>query len=122
MKRGLKVIEILVDYHNRASYNLFPDEKGTESFIQTTIRTGRINVTTVSPMKRGLKEWYKETGEIIDGSYNRFPDEKGTESHQVTWRTIPLLRYNRFPDEKGTESQSGTDEPVEAEALQPFPR
>ena len=109
MKRGLKALA-----------NRFPDEKGTES-TQT--------VTTVSPMKRGLKASVR----LRLPSYNRFPDEKGTESgydnqcqlqspvQGVPVTTVsPMKRglkatpplaagnstssYNRFPDEKGTES------------------
>ena len=44
-------------------------------------------VTTVSPMKRGLKG-------IVESSQC---DEKGTDLS---------VRYNRFPDEKGTESRA----------------
>ena len=37
-------------------YNLFPDEKGTESYAPTSEFPVRPQVTTYSPMKRGLKE------------------------------------------------------------------
>ena len=58
-------------------------------------------VTTVTPMKRGLKAELNlcidEKGTNIRWSYNRYPDEKGTESY-ANWS------YNRYPDEKGTET------------------
>ena len=40
----------------------------------------RNKVTTVSPMKRGLKELVHLRHPIGLPSYNRYPDEKGTES------------------------------------------
>ena len=36
-------------------YNRFPDEKGTESTSSTPALTAPLEVTTVTPMKRGLK-------------------------------------------------------------------
>ena len=37
-------------------------------------------VTTVTPMKRGLKDQIPELPCMAAQSYNRYPDEKGTES------------------------------------------
>ena len=68
-----------------------------------------ISVTTVTPMKRGLKARLRslETGCDSLVSYNRYPDEKGTES-LVQKLDLAVeregTRYNRYPDEKGTES------------------
>ena len=39
-----------------------------------------IIVTTVTPMKRGLKADLANADHGFVASYNRFPDEKGTES------------------------------------------
>ena len=110
MKRGLKAIALI--YRNRSSkqgrYNRFPDEKGTERPVKTSMnRHAHRDVTTVSPMKRGLKA--PSQREVMDRErrcYNRFPDEKGTESKSPVKCTIDTRsrRYNRFPDEKGTES------------------
>ena len=36
-------------------YNRFPDEKGTESSFSLSLEACSCEVTTVSPMKRGLK-------------------------------------------------------------------
>ncbi len=61
-------------------------------------------VTTVSPMKRGLKGKKGNRNPSKATCYNRFPDEKGTES--VIKRILIdclVVCYNRFPDEKGTE-------------------
>ena len=71
MKRGLK--EAKADALRRAIDNLFPDEKGTESLYQLRLhRDFGIQVTTYSPMKRGLKD---------ATAYSTLqPDEKGTES------------------------------------------
>ena len=87
------------------------------------------SVTTVSPMKRGLKDNFCICLGITLLCYNRFPDEKGTERRETDkftgffvcvttvspmkrglkeqhWADITRTgrRYNRFPDEKGTES------------------
>ena len=62
------------------------------------------SVTTVSPMKRGLKAINSKTSPAVSVGYNRFPDEKGTESCDLLLKSIRLFGYNRFPDEKGTES------------------
>ena len=61
MKRGLKVkVESSGVKPNRQvrCYNRYPDEKGTESLtITETVATDtQAEVTTVTPMKRGLKE------------------------------------------------------------------
>ena len=74
------------------SYNLFPDEKGTES-----------------------KPWRTVIFHIDrDHCYNLFPDEKGTESTTVLAIAfiLPVMckRYNLFPDEKGTERSTIKDE------------
>ena len=55
-------------------------------------------VTTVSPMKRGLK------------------------ARQVTSLIPKTKRYNRFPDEKGTESSRLVSSGEAGLMLQPFPR
>ena len=62
------------------SYNRYPDEKGTESRRTDKARWQPVGVTTVTPMKRGLKVllgwgWLA----LLSGCYNRYPDEKGTE-------------------------------------------
>ena len=80
-------------------------------------------------MKRGLKEYRRESLNAGSARYNRFPDEKGTESDRgrdgarerwlelqsfpdekgtERWSNAQIARwaqvgYNRFPDEKGTE-------------------
>ena len=78
MKRGLKEgvhvsVDVVIERYNRfpdekgtergerqtcesrfICYNRFPDEKGTERFHLNLV-LGHCKVTTVSPMKRGLK-------------------------------------------------------------------
>ena len=56
MKRGLKVGEgvTIIPHHRR--YNPCPDEKGTESRGNAIKWEGPLDVTTLAPMKRGLKE------------------------------------------------------------------
>ena len=63
-----------------------------------------VQVTTYSPMKRGLKASRNTYHERIDRRYNLFPDEKGTESIRIA-NNLPTVStgYNLFPDEKGTE-------------------
>ena len=129
MKRGLKDIVAMDVAESRKRYNRFPDEKGTERGIQvaetrhlqfvTTVSPMKrglkadtkpvseavADVTTVSPMKRGLKEYGAILGGRVWDRYNRFPDEKGTESrHSMPLQSGAHRGYNRFPDEKGTES------------------
>ena len=38
-----------------SSYNRYPDEKGTERATNSRVMVPRVPVTTVTPMKRGLK-------------------------------------------------------------------
>ena len=84
-------------------YNRYPDEKGTESRRSDRARLWACQVTTVTPMKRGLKA-SSIIASISKRCYNRYPDEKGTESFGSANIVIALLwSYNRYPDEKGTE-------------------
>ena len=64
----------------RRSYNRYPDEKGTESPDPLSYPPPLHAVTTVTPMKRGLKEPPTTPTPRPTTCYNRFPDEKGTES------------------------------------------
>ena len=43
----------------------------------------QFKVTTVTPMKRGLKDKNPPTLLTRSPSYNRYPDEKGTESSSI---------------------------------------
>ena len=61
------------------SYNRYPDEKGTESYRLFDKGCYLFYVTTVTPMKRGLKVESADNLLDFDGGYNRYPDEKGTE-------------------------------------------
>ena len=62
-------------------------------------------VTTVTPMKRGLKDRNNHHANHVRIRYNRYPDEKGTESSLFQSITsVEVGSYNRYPDEKGTES------------------
>ena len=87
-------------------YNRFPDEKGTESNLKFVDTDRCSSVTTVSPMKRGLKDDSRK-------SEPGFPDLVTTVSPMKRglkdrWRRVSrnfLMGYNRFPDEKGTERQ-----------------
>ena len=81
-------------------YNRFPDEKGTESFrVDAALWRCYQPVTTVTPMKRGLKASLGYNASL-DASYNRFPDEKGTErslirqyqSHRLFSKLQPFPR------------------------------
>ena len=77
-----KGTESILDSGNTAHeccYNRYPDEKGTERASKHRPKA-LLMVTTVTPMKRGLK---------VSG-------------HQLIYRG--RRRYNRYPDEKGTES------------------
>ena len=63
----------------RGCYNLFPDEKGTESAQCPVLDRCLRCVTTYSPMKRGLKGVQPNPYRAVILCYNLFPDEKGTE-------------------------------------------
>ena len=70
-------------------------------------------VTTVSPMKRGLKEnavHPHRTGRAILFKLQPFPPMKrglkDISEGDLALATAGLMGYNRFPDEKGTESFS----------------
>ena len=71
--------------------------------LKDTDGTSAPLVTTVTPMKRGLKANAAKRITRFTLCYNRFPDEKGTESHEPIAFEPSFLCYNRFPDEKGTE-------------------
>ena len=60
-------------------YNLYPDEKGTESVKSRQSFIAPRQVTTYTPMKRGLKVG-KLPGRLRFPflGYNLYPDEKGT--------------------------------------------
>ena len=67
------------------------------------------SVTTVTPMKRGLKDLCECIfgGFRFECGYNRYPDEKGTESRGTSDGTGESRGcYNRYPDEKGTERRN----------------
>ena len=125
MKRGLKVLYSDTVLHSSNFYNRYPDEKGTEStshfhlaVVTTVLKRGLKDpdsdeVTTVTPMKRGLKGVINVR--MRSTPHNR--DEKGTESIrrlQPFTTVTPMKRglkasertglCNRYPDEKGTES------------------
>ena len=71
----------------QASYNRYPDEKGTERHLPRILG--------------------------CDPCYNRYPDEKGTESRrQFRLLNTTILSYNRYPDEKGTESKGNDSAPM----------
>ena len=61
-------------------------------------------VTTIAPMKRGLKATCRAPVAWIRTSYNHCPDEKGTESGSLRPFFTAPHGYNHCPDEKGTES------------------
>ena len=89
MKRGLKEDRRVCSLSTSESYNRYPDEKGTESHGRWSITdTNRPaitrTVTTVTPMKRGLKDLKEYVTAWRLCRYNRYPDEKGTEREPVT--------------------------------------
>ena len=91
-------------------YNHCPDEKGTESLNISTAKLSRYCVTTIAPMKRGLKVPINIIIIAYIRRYNHCPDEKGTESCLKNGRPILYRnRYNHCPDEKGTESLAMAD-------------
>ena len=54
-------------------------------------------VTTVTPMKRGLKDVMSLEARKKMQGYNRYPDEKGTESEKDTSRRVSALRLQPLP-------------------------
>ena len=102
-------------------YNRYPDEKGTERNVSisggTNTTTGCV-VTTVTPMKRGLKDnppeiycCYIPLPETypIDATprgYNRYPDEKGTESLHPWINPSSLFVTTVTPMKRGLKAAS----------------
>ena len=83
------------------SYNLFPDEKGTESESQAAVATSEEVVTTYSPTKRGLKVTEALINlEKVTG-YNLFPDEKGTERFMKSVQPVYFGELQPIPRRKG---------------------
>ena len=66
-------------FSTRRCYNRFPDEKGTESVFSCANQRGRFSsiVTTVSPMKRGLKEFTRQAHEIAEYVTTVSPMKRG---------------------------------------------
>ena len=95
-----------------ASYNRFPDEKGTESVNALTTPVTRFTD------EKGTKSPTNSKSPLRTSSYNRFPDEKGTESFQVIDSPAVWLR----PDEKGTESLKNASSSTEVTIVSPMKR
>ncbi len=54
-EKGTESLPDIADSTEIPGYNRFPDEKGTERWSTTHTHNSFESVTTVSPMKRGLK-------------------------------------------------------------------
>ena len=81
MIRGLKAVLSNWLIFLKSSFNLRPDDKGTERADQSAIEAK------------------------IEESFNLRPDDKGTESSPVGYPHIQRTRrFNLRPDDKGTES------------------
>ena len=97
MKRGLKGDNRRGNRHALNSYNLFPDEKGTESNKSTHSEDIPGLVTTYSPMKRGLKVDSMSLSRGGNSRYNLFPDEKGTESLVLRFGCAVICELQPIP-------------------------
>ena len=113
-------------------YNRYPDEKGTESVHIVAVSLQPL-VTTVTPMKRGLKDYLASVRATLRFVTTVTPMKRGLKASSYLLATIRLrlvttvtpmkrglkgffcrraysncgtyfLSYNRYPDEKGTES------------------
>ena len=105
MKRGLKEYSKSHLQQQRQRYNRFPDEKGTERHIITLHGTSGEIVTTVSPMKRGLKAKHIDKVKGVPCVTTVSPMKRGLKARTERATSGTDKRYNRFPDEKGTESR-----------------
>ena len=74
-----------------------PMKRGLKVDISNTDFDSLTQVTTVSPMKRGLKADHLRQQHEKHYCYNRFPDEKGTERPCRTCRAILRARLQPFP-------------------------
>ena len=121
-EKGTERWQVIRDARERQeSYNRYPDEKGTESCRTESWHVHLSRVTTVTPMKRGLKVRRDRTRHGVVVCYNRYPDEKGTERLLPVPDGLHCVSYDRYPDEKGTESASPTMGSANSK-LQPLPR
>ena len=73
MKRGLKVMVVQCPHQLVHSYNRFPDEKGTERWVQFAFAILLMTATIVSPMKRGLKDYSINATKFLDDGLQSFP-------------------------------------------------
>ena len=103
------------------SYNRFPDEKGTERSMEAEEKEFQETVTTVSPMKRGLKDGGGVHRITVCGCYNRFPDEKGTESSNEQPEPTESEVTTVSPMKRGLKDQPQHHH-RNLRGLQPFPR
>ena len=104
MKRGLKARPRNRRACRGCCYNLFPDEKGTESSQRIRPVDARQAVTTYSPMKRGLKDAVLIDSLRVLGVTTYSPMKRGLKARPRNRRACRGCCYNLFPDEKGTES------------------
>ena len=110
MKRGLKVVK-----NDCATAILFmwivttvsPMKRGLKVLVADINRPDDIfSVTTVSPMKRGLKvDKSRPNRRSLKPVTTVSPMKRGLKEHWGTEQFRRSGRYNRFPDEKGTESR-----------------
>ena len=77
-------------------YNRYPDEKGTERELLRWEQFFETGVTTVTPMKRGLKVvMNQQLFQAVEVCYNRYPDEKGTE--RISEKPLQIFRRRLQP-------------------------
>ena len=90
---------------SNSCYNRYPDEKGTErSIVDQHFTDDSLSiVTTVTPMKRGLKVRHHANHSCQRGVTTVTPMKRGLKANLHIATRFLIDGYNRYPDEKGTE-------------------
>ena len=117
MKRGLKVLP-----HSTspcAVTTVTPMKRGLKDKIPVRLCS---KVTTVTPMKRGLKEVLPSLTPHHVRVTTVTPMKRGLKASLPVRSQHYPPGYNRYPDEKGTESETWEDARDLFAALQPLPR
>ena len=98
----------------QAGYNHCPDEKGTERIQLLQMQIEIFIVTTIAPMKRGLKVKTEEASERGGVGYNHFPDEKGIKRNAIIVNSKNKQTRNQVPTSRGQRCRynRGRDAPL----------
>ena len=120
MKRGLKAPLSPTSLLVLSSYNRYPDEKGTERINKKDDIKKTLGVTTVTPMKRGLKDLCYQLVTNLGLVTTVTPMKRGLKAYRhgtYLFRSVTTVT----PMKRGLKVKSSSNV-SSSRALQPLPR